>query len=403
MKRRVVISSMGLAAPLGLAPQSFFDTLVSGGNGIRRHPDPRIERLVGYVDLDLEQHFSPMELRTLDRVTLLALYAARQAAVASQLNDAMGRDCGVFIGTGIGGATSFGEGVAEYYDVMKRTTLLTIPAAMPHAPTAHVAMALGARAEAQTYSTACSAGAVAIGEAFRRIRDGYLDIALCGGTEALLTPPLLAAWGHLRVLCAQPADAPHTGCRPFSGSRTGFALGEGAAMLVLESYEHARARGAQPIAEIAGYGVSNDGTHLTRPNPVGQALAIERALADAAIAPSQVGYVNAHGTGTRNGDAIELQALNTVFGAALPQIAVSSTKAAHGHLIGAAGALELAICAMAVQTGRVPPTLHYDGADPACQIDCVPQVGRQIDGLDYAMSNSFGMGGNNAVLIVKRC
>ncbi|AXK61776.1 beta-ketoacyl-[acyl-carrier-protein] synthase family protein [Burkholderia sp. IDO3] len=405
MTRDVVITGVGLTAPLGNAPESFFDALVSGENGIRRHPDPAIERHVGYVDLDMAAHFSVAESRNLDRVSLLALYAARQASANSGLADEDAwRNCGVYIGTGIGGVTSLSEGIAEHHGVGRRSILLTIPAAMPHAPAAHLAMSIRTSAEALTYTTACSAGAVAIGEAFRRIRDGYSDMAICGGTEAMLTPPLLRAWSQLRVLCAEPAGAPATGCRPFSGSRSGFALAEGACMLVLESRDRATARGATPLAELVGYGTSNDHSHLTLPTPGGQALAIKRALDDAGIDASQVGYVNAHGTGTRNGDISESEALRSVFGRSLENMLVSSTKSSHGHLIGAAGALELAICAMAVKEQKVPPTLHYDAADPACGgIDYVPHVGRQVDGLEYAISNSFGMGGNNTVLVVKRC
>ncbi|CAI8695784.1 beta-ketoacyl-[acyl-carrier-protein] synthase family protein [Burkholderia pyrrocinia] len=405
MKRDVVITGIGLAAPLGIEPTSFFDALVSGKNGIRRHPDPTIERHVGYVDLDIGAHFSIAESRNLDRVSLLALYAARQAVANSGLRDeAAWRNCGVFVGTGIGGVGSLAEGIAQYHGIGRRSILLTVPAAMPHAPAAHLAMSLGTSAEAITYSTACSAGAVAIGEAFRRIRDGYSDIAVCGGTEAMLTPPLLEAWDQLRVLCAEPADAPATGCRPFSGSRSGFALSEGACMVVLEPRDHAIARGATPIAELVGYGTSNDHSHLTLPTPAGQALAIRRALDDARIDAKQVGYVNAHGTGTRNGDVSESDALRAVFERSLDNLPVSSTKSAHGHLIGAAGALELAICAMAVHEQRVPPTLHYDAGDRACgDIDYVPHVGRRVEGLEFAISNSFGMGGNNTVLAVKRC
>ncbi|WP_060239856.1 beta-ketoacyl-[acyl-carrier-protein] synthase family protein [Burkholderia pseudomultivorans] len=403
MKQDVVITGIGLAAPLGNDPQSFFNALISGKNGIRRHPDPAIERHVGYVDLDIDAHFSAAESRNLDRVSLLALYAGRQAVANSGLsNESSLRNCGIFVGTGIGGVISLAEGIADHHGIARRNILLTIPAAMPHAPAAHLAMAVRTSAEALTYSTACSAGAVAIGEAFRRIRDGYTELAICGGTEAMLTPPLLRAWKQLRVQCTEPADAPDTGCRPFSKSRTGFALSEGACMLILESRAHAAARGVMPIAELVGYGTSNDYSHLTLPTSEAQALAIQRALEDAGIGAKQVGYVNAHGTGTHSGDISEIEALRSVFGNSLENTLVSSTKSSHGHLIGAAGALELAICAMAVNQRKVPPTLHYDGQDPVFDnIDYVPDVGREVKELQFAISNSFGMGGNNTVLVVK--
>jgi 3-oxoacyl-[acyl-carrier-protein] synthase II len=405
MKQDVVITGIGLAAPLGNDPASFFDALLSGENGIGRHPDSAIDRHVGHVDLNVASHFSAGELRTLDRVTLLALYAARQAVTNSGISDdSAWSECGVFVGTGIGGVTSLADGIADYHGINRRNILLTIPAAMPHAPAAHLAMTLQTSAEALTYTTACSAGAVAIGEAFRRIRDGYTELAICGGAEAMLTPPLLRAWNQLRVLCTEPIGAPETGCRPFSKSRSGFALSEGACMLVLESREHATKRGATPIAELAGYGTSNDHEHLTRPTFEGQALAIKRALNDAGIEAQKIGYVNAHGTGTFSGDISEIQALRTIFGNSLSDTLISSSKSSHGHLIGAAGALELAVCAMAVNQQKVPPTLHCDAADPDFYgIDFIKNIGRNVKDLQYAISNSFGMGGNNTVLVVKRC
>ncbi|GAB5098540.1 beta-ketoacyl-[acyl-carrier-protein] synthase family protein [Caballeronia sp. HLA56] len=405
MKHDVLITGIGLTGPLGNDPNVFFDALIAGKNGIQRHPNPLIDRYVGHAELNIEAHFAPADSRCLDRVSLLALYAARQAMISSGWGgDEVGRDCGVFIGTGIGGVTSLVGGINDFYGRNRREILLTIPAAMPHAPAAHIAIEVGTSAEVLTYTTACSAGAVAIGEAFRRIRDGHLNIALCGGTEAMLSPPLLRAWSQLRVLCDEPAIAPGTGCRPFSESRTGFALAEGACVLVLESAAHAARRGSYPIAEIVGYGSSNDHSRLTMPTSHGQALAIERAITDAGIRASQVGYVNAHGTATRNGDVIEVEALRHVFGSSLPRIPISSTKSSHGHLIGAAGALELAICALAIREQKIPPTLHHDGKDPFfAGLDYVPEVGRSVSDLRIAMSNSFGMGGNNTVLIIKRC
>ncbi|WP_342310544.1 beta-ketoacyl-[acyl-carrier-protein] synthase family protein [Burkholderia pyrrocinia] len=404
MRRRVVISGIGLVGPLGLTSGSFFRALVGGVNGIRRHPDQSIQRHVGYVDLDLSENFSQTQRRTLDRVTLLAMYAASEAIEMARLgNGDVSRDCGVFVGTGIGGVISLAEGIGSFHGVGSRNAILTVPAAMPHACAANVAMMMGATAEAQTYSSACSAGAVAIGEAYRRIRDGYQDIALCGGSEALITPPILEAWAQLRVLCVEPENDPTTGCRPFSASRSGFALAEGAGMLVLEDREHAIGRGVAPIAEVVGYGVSNDATHLTRPDPAGQTLAVERAIKDAGIDACAIGYVNAHGSGTRIGDLIETRVLKSVFGKHQDRVAVSGTKSAHGHLIGAAGAVEFAICALALRNQVLPPTLHFDGDDPYCDLDYVSNRYRMVDGLQYAMSNSFGMGGNNVVLIATRC
>lgn len=400
--RAVVVTGMGVVSPLGTTPASMFAALCDGRTGITRHPDPAITRCVGVADVDPSVHFSQRMLDCCDRATLLAVIAAQQAGNAAALHDeALRERCGVFIGTGIGGVGSLVEGVLSFHGLIRKGPKLIIPAAMPNAIAAHIAMQLKTRAEAQTYATACTAGAVALGEAFRRVRDGYLDIALCGASESMLTPELIGAWQQARVLCDEPPEAPHTGCRPFSAARTGITVGEGAAIFCIEHLDHALARGAVPLAELAGYGTSNDSTHLAKPDASGQALAIERALVDAGIGPGAIGYVNAHATGTRSGDAAETQALKLALGSHAARIPVSSTKGATGHLIGAAGALEFAICVQALQQQRVPPTLYFDGLDPHCDLDHVPDCTRPVDGLDYVLSNSFGMGGNNTSLIVR--
>ncbi len=214
----------------------------------------------------------------------------------------------------------------------------------------------------------------------------------------MMEETVIAAWKQLHVLCAAPAADQLGGCRPFSHRRSGFAFSEGAAMLMLESAEHARARGATVIAELCGYGTSNDGTHPLRPNPQGQVLAMSRCLADAELNPHDVGYVNAHATGTLVGDQIETEALKTVFGSRASELPVSSIKGAVGHMIGAAGAVEAAVTALTVQTGQIAPTLFWEAGDEKCDLDYVPHAARTVSGLSVALSNSFGMGGNNAVL-----
>ncbi|MCD0502871.1 beta-ketoacyl-[acyl-carrier-protein] synthase family protein [Bordetella petrii] len=401
-RRKVVITAVGMATPMGGSAQATFNALMAGKCGIGRHPVPGIEKCVGHVREDIALGMPASQARMLDRVTLMALYAAEQALVDAGLDARQQAGCGVFVGTGIGGVTTLCECVEAYHGLLSRPAVLVVPASMPHAPAAYIAQRLCANTEAQTYSTACSAGAVAIGEAFRRIRDGYLDVAIAGGTEAMLTPTLMAAWAQLHVLCADPDDPAAGYCRPFSSKRTGFALAEGAAMLVLESAEHARARNATIIAEVCGYGVSNDGTHPLRPDARGQALAMERCLHDGGLARDAIGYISAHGTGTLVGDRIETQAIKQVFGDRAYQVPVSSIKGAVGHLIGAAGAVEAAVTAMAVQHGRVPPTLFFQAGDPQCDLDYVPGQARALPGLRVALSNSFGMGGNNAVLAFGR-
>jgi 3-oxoacyl-[acyl-carrier-protein] synthase II len=400
--RKVVMTAMGLVTPVGSSAQETFDALIAGRCGIGDHPGLALGRRVGYVDTDLAAGEHPMQARQMDRVTLMARYAATQALAQARLNAEQQACTGVFYGTGIGGVTTLNDAIEAYHHLIPKRPILIVPAIMPHAATASIAQMLKSVAEAQTYATACSAGSVAIGEAFRRIRDGYLDVAIAGGAESMLIPGIIAAWEQLRVLSPDPADPGTGNCRPFSRRRAGFAISEGAAMVVLETLDHALARGATPIAEVCGYGVSNDGTHPLRPDPGGQTLAMRRCLDDAGIDPAQVGYVNAHATGTHVGDRIETRAIKQVFGTHAGALPVSSIKGAVGHMIGAAGAVEAAVTALSVQQGIVPPTLFYEAGDPECDLDYVPGEARRVPGLSVAISNSFAMGGNNSVLAFRR-
>lgn len=402
-RKRVFITAIGMASPLGDTAEKTFDALIAGRCGVGRHPDAAVDKQVGFIREPLVVDASPSQLRSMDRVALLAQYAADRALADAALTTDQQRECGVFVGTGIGGVSSLTEAVEIHHGLAPRRTFLVVPSVMPNAATAQIAQTLKSTAEAQTYATACSAGAVAIGEAFRRIRDGYLDVAIAGGTESMLTEIIVKAWKQLHVLCADMSeDASAGGCRPFSARRTGFALAEGAAMLVLESEAHARARNAVVIAELVGYGVSNDGTHPLRPDDVGQALAMSRCLADAGLTPGDIGYINAHGTGTYVGDRIETSAIKRVFGDRANAVPVSSIKGAMGHTIGAAGAIEAAVTALSLQRAVAPPTLFFEAGDDQCDLDYVPNAARPLPQLEAAISNSFGMGGNNAVLAFRK-
>jgi 3-oxoacyl-[acyl-carrier-protein] synthase II len=243
---------------------------------------------------------------------------------------------------------------------------------------------------------------VAIGEAFRSIRDGYSDVIVAGGAEAMLNDGSVAAWQAVGVIAKEHPDGAETSCRPFDLARTGLVLGEGAVTLILESEERAVARGAECIAEIVGFGASSDAFKLTEPSVDGQEQAIRSALEDAQIPAEAVGYINAHATGTRAGDAVEIEAIKRTFGAAAQGIAISSTKSMHGHLVGASGALECAITARALHERRIPPTANLSTPDPACDLDCVAGVGRAAPDLEVALSNSFAFGGSNATLVLRR-
>jgi 3-oxoacyl-[acyl-carrier-protein] synthase II len=273
---------------------------------------------------------------------------------------------------------------------------------MANAPASHISMAYGILGPSLTYSIACSSSGMAIGEAFRAIRDGYLNRALAGGTESMLNDGTIAAWEGLGVLAKEHVDGPAASSRPFSKDRTGFVLGEGSAALVLEAEDAMRSHGAQPIAEVVGFGASSDAHNLTQPAIDGQVRAMRAALQDAGLEPEAIGYINAHATATPAGDKIEIDAIKQTFGEHARCLAVSATKSMHGHLVGAAGALEFAITVLALNKGRLPPTAHLTVPDPACDLDCVPLTGRPAPQLEYALSNSFAFGGSNAVLIARR-
>jgi 3-oxoacyl-(acyl-carrier-protein) synthase len=309
----------------------------------------------------------------------------------------------VSLGTGMGGAHSADDAYRTLYaDRSDRLKPFTVLLAMNNAPAAWIGLEYGLAGANLTYSTACSSSAVAIGEAARRIERGEADVMIAGGAEACLNFGTLKAWEALRTLAIEdPLDA-SASCKPFSKDRSGLVLGEGAAMLVLESRDRAVARGATILAGIAGYGLVTDAAHITRPSVEGQSAAIRAALADAGVEARDIGYVNAHGTGTQANDGVETAAIRQVFGAHAYKVPVSSTKSMHGHLLGAAGALELAISIEAMARAIVPPTRNLRIADPECDLDYVTQGARPVAGLDAAMSSSFAFGGTNAVLIVKK-
>jgi 3-oxoacyl-[acyl-carrier-protein] synthase II len=273
---------------------------------------------------------------------------------------------------------------------------------MNNAAAAHIAIDFGCHGQSITYSTACSSSAIAIGEAARAIRSGAADIAIAGGTEALLTYGTIAAWQALRTLAIPDPANPQTACRPFSADRTGLVLAEGAGFVILEEEAHARARGARIRARLSGYGARTDAAHLTKPDPAGQSAAMRAALADAGLAPHDIGYINAHGTATLAGDVTETEAIKRVFGAHAARMPVSSTKSMHGHIMGATGAVEFIATLLAMEHGFLPPTINLNVPDPACDLDYVPNRARSGVRIAHAMSNSFAFGGSNAVLIASR-
>ena len=409
--RRVAITGLGVVSPVGLQATSFFEALVAARSGIRElqvdFPTGPEQVLMGCIDFHAEEHFTKAKLLTMDRVSQFALVAAReamaQAGLGSELTGLNPERFGVSVGSGSGGTTSL---EAAYYALLEqkvaRLRPMTVVLAMHNATAAHLSMEFGLRGPSSTVSNACASSATAIGEAFRQIRHGYADIMLVGGSDALLTKGTIKAWQAMQTLAKPHADGPQASCRPFSKDRSGLVLSEGSAMLVLEDWGTAKRRGANILAELAGYATTTDAFHLTQPDAQGQAAAMSLALEDAALNPSDIGYLNAHGTATEVGDVVETHAIKQAFEHHAKSLPISSTKAVHGHAMGAAGAMEFAASVMSLRSGQLAPTAFLQTPDERCDLDYIPLQARSVKNLHAVMSNSFAFGGSNAVLIAKR-
>ncbi len=409
----VDVTGSGVVSPIGNDLATFDEALFAGRSSVRRRELdlPGIELPpvpVAPAEFDAATEVAPSRV-PLDRGTAMALFAARAAARAAHL-DAASFDperLGVFWGSGMAGAATFEATCRTVYADRRRMRPTSVVTTMPNAPVAELALLFGARGAALAYACACASSAVAIGEAMRAIRAGWIDVAIAGGSEAMLTPGVLASWQAMRVLAplrtvaaSAGGDADAAVCLPFAAERAGFALGEAAAAFVLESPAHARARGVKAATQLIGYATNCDGVHITQPDAAGQARAMTAALVDAGLAPGGIGYINAHGTATTAGDAAEADSIARVFGArAVP---VSSTKAIHGHLLGAGGAVELLAALRALAMRRLPPTANVAAVDPAFAIDLLTGAARSSEALHAVMSNSFAFGGTNAVLIAAR-
>lgn len=405
--RRVAITGAGVVSPLGHTLDEFHGALSEGRSGIARLPTELVKlggvQVAAAVQWDPASLFTAGEAGNIDRVSQFAIAAALQAMAASglRLEDEDRDRIGVYWGTGMGGAHTLD---AEYQRLYgrndPRARPLTVVMAMNNAAGSNVALRLGLRGPFANYSTACSSSAMSVGEALLAIAAGRTDAIVAGGSEALLTPGTLSAWHALRTMApADPAD-PAASCKPFDKRRAGLVLGEGAAAFVLENEAHARARGARVLGYLSGYGNSCDASHMSKPDRDGQVRAMRQALAHARLDPADIGYINAHGTATAVGDVVECEAIGTVFGDGT--VRVSSTKSMHGHLLGGAGALELAASLLPLASGVVPPTAFLAEPDPACRVRHVRLEAERIAPPRAVMSNSFGFGGSNVVLVVER-
>lgn len=400
--KRVVITGAGTINALAQDVAGTYAAFAEGRCGIGALNIRDVDRLqvkIGaqVTDWVAESYFSTKELTVLDRFSQFALVAARQAIAQSGLSfdGAAGVRSGVVLGTAAGGLGTLDDSYLAVYAAGKnRVHPFVVPRLMHNAAAAHVAMAHGLRGPSFTVSTACASSNHAMGLAFQMVRSGSAPVMITGGAEASLCFGGLKAWEGLRVMSS-------TACRPFSATRDGMVQGEGAGVFVFEDYDHARARGAVMLAEVVGFAMTSDASDLVVPSQEGAARAMAGALQDAGLGPGEVGYINAHGTGTAANDKTESAAIGQVFGSDVARLRVSSTKSMHGHLLGGTGAVELLACLMALQTGVIAPTIGFEAADPACALNVVPNVAQQAQ-VDVALSNAFAFGGLNAVIALRR-
>ena len=406
--RRVAVTGLGVVSPLGHSAAEIFEAARAGRSAIHRLDVPFAHRLAAPLAATVQfngvHHFEPPKLRMLDRVSQFALVAASRALADSQpqLTDAERRRAGVFVGTGMGGINSIDEGYQTLYgEQSDRIKPFMILMGMHNAPAAWIGIEHGLAGPNLTYSTACSSSAVAIGEAWLRLAHGDLDVAIAGGAEAPLSLGSLKAWEALRTVATIDEKDPSASCKPFAKNRSGMVLGEGAAMVVLEPWDRAVARGATIHGEMIGYGLFTDAGHITRPSVEGQAAAMRAALQSAGIDASEVNAINAHGTGTQANDSVETAAIRAVFGNRAARIPISATKALHGHLLGATSALECVLSLLAMQHSVALPTMHLQEADPQCDLDYVPNAAREDVPMRTMLSSSFAFGGTNAVLALR--
>jgi 3-oxoacyl-[acyl-carrier-protein] synthase II len=410
MKRRVVITGLGAVTPVGLGIESMWKQLKEGKSGvsyITRFDTTDFPSKIGaeIKNFNAEDYIDKKEARRMDRFVQYAIAATKMAIEDSSLNteELDNSRFGVILGCGIGGM----ETMEEQFDTLfskgpKRISPFFIPMMIGNMAAGQISMKYNARGVNETITTACASGTNAVGDALKVIQRGDADVIVTGGTEAAITPISVAGFCSMKALSTRN-DEPEKASRPFEKDRDGFVIGEGSGILILEEYEHARKRGARIYAEVAGYGASADAYHITAPAPggAGAALAMTRAIEDAGITPDRIDYINAHGTSTGYNDKFETEAIKSVFKDRAGKVAVSSTKSMTGHLLGAAGGVEGVILALAIKNGYIPPTINYDTADPECDLDYVPNKGREAI-IEYGMSNSFGFGGNNAVVVFRK-
>jgi 3-oxoacyl-[acyl-carrier-protein] synthase II len=410
VRRRVVVTGLGLVTPLGNSTEETWSGLVAGRSGAARITrfDPSALDVTFACEVkgfDGQQYIERKEVRRYDRFLQYGIAAAQMAVDAAGLGGGFPRPerSGVLLGSGIGGMQTFEDQTRIFLEKgPSRVSPFFVPMFIPDIAAGIAAIRFGIMGPNYCTVSACASSAHAVGQACRLIQDGDADLMLAGGTEASVTPLTVAGFAAMKALSTRNDD-PTTASRPFDRDRDGFVIGEGAGVVILESLDHAEARGATILGEVAGFGMSADAYHITQPAPngAGAQLAMRNCLKDGQLAPTDIAYVNSHGTSTPHGDVAETRAVRAFFGDHANRIVMGSTKSMTGHLLGATGALEFAICVLVIQRGVIPPTINQFNADPECDLDCAPNaaVERRVD---VALSNSFGFGGHNVSLAVKR-
>lgn len=406
-----------MVTPLGLNRVDSFEAALMAKSAIAPAPAAILKLLPHALAAQVAESFESGQKRAvagLDRATQFALVAVREAMddAGYQASEAQKSRTGIYVGIGMGGAHTIDSLYTRFFEQLQRAASenrdptvmhpLAVPRMMANSGAAAVSIEHQLRGPTFTYSIACASSAVAIGEAYRALRHGYIDTAIVVGTEAMLTPGSYVAWNALRVIAKAHEGGVEASCRPFDSARTGFVLGEGAAALILQAEGAEPTCSRIPYGELCGYGTSTDGVHITLPSAGGQTRAMNDALAESGLPSEAIGYLNAHGTATTAGDVVETESIKAAFGSHAYRLPISSTKAVHGHLIGAGGALEFALSVLALESGNIPPTAHLDRPDPACDLDFVPRLARRSVPLAAVMSNSFAFGGTNVSLIARK-
>lgn len=410
MGHRVVITGVGPVTPIGIGADAYHAAQLAGKNGVRlitRFDASNLKcKIAAEVDVDFSAYGLELrELKRMDRYVQLTLVAAELARIDAgmEMTDLEGPEVGTLVGTGIGGMETFEQQTRVMIERgADRLSPFFIPMMIANMASGQVAIKYGATGVSTTVVTACSTSTAALHDAYHFLNRGDCEVMIVGGAEATVTPLSIGAFGNMGALSTRN-DSPETASRPFTASRDGFIMGEGAGVLILETLEHAQARGARIYAELLGAGLSADAHHITLPAPEGRglALAMKRALKNSKVSLEQIGYINAHGTSTGPNDLFETQAIKAIYGDHAFKLAISSTKSMTGHLLGAAGAIEAIAVAQALHTGILPPTINYTDPDPLCDLDYIPNKPRELQ-VEYAMSNSLAFGGQNASAVFKR-